>query len=256
MDVKNSYVSAVMLSLKDPRELPDCSGVLLGPRVVLTAASCVCALRDEAPGHNRDETRKDASSCAKHVFVTSVLYGEVGDPKLKELTTQMQFHTVGGSVRPHPELELFLDGRGGIVRRRADLAVILLDEPMKQGETEVLLSQKEAQVGEFLVMAGYGHDQAVGGFYGARYFRKNRITGVRPSEGGRILYEQQGTYAYNGFEGGPCFREEGGRLEFVGVAEARADQELACTSILAYRNWLHEELKRVPDLRGGQPFKP
>jgi hypothetical protein len=35
MDVKNRYASTVMLSLKDPRALPDCSGILLDPRLVL-----------------------------------------------------------------------------------------------------------------------------------------------------------------------------------------------------------------------------
>jgi hypothetical protein len=256
MDVKNRYASTVMLSLKDPRALPDCSGILLTPQLVLTAASCVCALGSETPGRGREETRADVSSCAERVFVTTVVYGEVGDPKLKELTTQMQFHTSEGVVRPHPELELVLDGRGFIVDGRADLAVVLLDEPMKWGDGEVLLPHKEAQVGESLVMAGYGHDKAVGGFYGARYFRKNRVTGVSPSLGGRLLYEQQGAYAYNGFDGGPCFREEGERRWLVGVASARADQALTCTSTTVYRDWILQEMNRVPGQEARQPSRP
>jgi hypothetical protein len=131
MDVKNRYASTVMLSLKDPLELPDCSGILLTPRLVLTAASCLCALGSQTPGDRKDRTRADASSCAKRVLVTSVVYGEVGDPKLKELTTNMRFQTSAGAIRPHPELALNLNERGSIVGGRADLAVIILDTPLK-----------------------------------------------------------------------------------------------------------------------------
>jgi hypothetical protein len=255
MDVKNRYVSTVMLSLKDPRDLPDCSGILLSPQVVLTAASCVCALKEENPGHGREETRADVTSCAKRVFVTTVVYGEGGDPKLRELTTPMLSQTFAGTIRPHPELELVLDKRGFILGGRADLAAVLLDEPVKEYGGKVLLAHDEAQVGESLVMAGYGHDEVVGGFYGARYFRKNRVTGVDPADRGRIRYEQQGTYAYNGFDGGPCFREEGERRWLVGIAGARADQTLTCTSTTVYRDWILEEMKRVPGREAGPPFR-
>jgi hypothetical protein len=256
MDVKNRYASTVMLSLGNPRELPDCGGILLGPRLVLTAASCICALKVDTREEGGREIRSDGSSCAKRVFVTTVVYGEVGDPKLKELTTPMQFHTAEGSVRPHPELELFLNRQGLVVERRADLAVVLLGEPMKVNSAEVLLSRDEAREGESLVMAGYGHDAAVGGFYGARYFRKNRVVSVRPSDGGRILYEQQGASSYNGYDGGPCFREEGERRWLVGVASARADQELTCTSTTVYRDWILAEMNHMDGQQGGAPSEP
>jgi hypothetical protein len=253
MDVKNRYVSAVMLSLRDPRDMPDCSGVLLAPRQVLTAASCVCALRGEIPRGRGTETRAGASSCAKRVFVTAVVYGEVGSPRLKELSTQMRFHTAEGTVRPHPEMELVLDKRGFVLDAEADLAMVLLDEPLKTGGGEVRLSQEDVHGGEPLVMAGYGHDEEVGGFYGARYFRTNRVTDVNPSERGQILYEQQAPYAYNGFDGGPCFREKGNRRWLVGVAGARADQKLTCTSTIVYRDWILEELKHASGRKGELP---
>jgi hypothetical protein len=96
----------------------------------------------------------------------------------------------------------------------------------------------------------------VGGFHGARYFRKNRVVDVNPAQGGRIHYEQQGAYAYNGFDGGPCFREEGQRRWLVGVASARAGGELACTSTILYRDWVLAESQRGEGQQGAHPPKP
>jgi hypothetical protein len=93
MDVKNRYASTVMLSLKDSLELPDCSGILLTPRLALTAASCVCEMEPQTTSDRQNRPRVDASSCTKRVFVTTVVYGDVGDPKLKELTTNMRFQS-------------------------------------------------------------------------------------------------------------------------------------------------------------------
>jgi hypothetical protein len=253
MDVKNRYASTVMLSLKDPMALPDCSGLLLAPRLVLTAGSCVCGLSTVPPQGGDGGSRAAASSCEERILVTAIVYGQVGNPKRKELTTDMQFHTVAGTVRPHPELELILGKRGGLVGSRADLAVILLDEPMDEEWTEVALARNEVQKGESLIMAGYGHDELVGGCHGVRYFRRNKVLEVRSSKGDRILYEQQGAAAYNGYDGGPCLREEGERRELVGVASARAQGELVCTSTTAHRDWLLTELRRAQGHKDGGP---
>jgi hypothetical protein len=256
MDVKNRYASTVMLSLEDPQELPDCSGILLTPRLVLTAASCVCAIAPQTSVNRQVPARADASSCAKRIFVRTVVYGEVGDPKLKELTTEMRFQTSAGFIKPHPELELELNERGNIVGGRADLAVISLDVPLKVASDEVLLAADEVHEGEFLTMVGYGHDVAVGGFYGTRYFRKNHVVGNPAAERGRIRYEQQGVSAYNGFDGGPCFREEGKHQWLVGVACVRARGELECTSTTAHRDWLFKEIEHAKSHQEQGPPSP
>lgn len=245
MDVKNRYASTVMLSFKDPLELPDCSGILLTPRLVLTAGSCVCAREPQPSANGHHSTQADASSCAKRVLVTTVVYGNVGHPKLLELTTDMRSQTFAGSIKPHPELVLALNERGSIVGGRADLAVILLDKPLEVEGGNALLASEEAKPGESLIMAGYGHDAAVGGFYGARYFRKNRVIGPVDPQAGWFRYELQGVSAYNGFDGGPCFREAQGRSWLVGVASIRATGELECTSVTAYRDWLLQEIQHA-----------
>ncbi len=238
MDLKNRFSSTVMISLKDPEALQDCSGVLLDARRVLTAGSCVCLPRiHQAPG-SWQVRRADAASCARRVFVTSVLYGRVHDPKYPETATEMELHTVQGSVSPHPDMELVLDPSGFVQESKADLALIVLDEAMEPGTPEARLAPEEVRAGEELIMAGYGHDEVVGGFHGVRYFRKNRVVNVQPEKGGRIVYEQQGAYTYRGYDGGPCFREEGGQRWLVGIAGARVGAELVCTSTSTYRDWV------------------
>jgi Trypsin len=252
MDVKNRYASTVMLSLTDPMALPDCTGILLAPRLVLTAGSCVCGLGAKTPGGERKLTRVDASSCEKRILVTSVTYGQVGNPQRKEQTTDMQFHTSAGSIRPHPGLELTLDAWGAVIGSRADLAMIQLDEPMEEEFRDIPLAREEVHVGQSLIMAGYGHDEIVKGFHGVRYYRTNEVVDVRPAEGGLIRYEQQGATTYNGYDGGPCFQEEGTRDALAGIARARARTELVCTSVPVYRDWLLAELQRT----GGHPPPP
>jgi hypothetical protein len=140
---------------------------------------------------------------------------------------------------------LSLDGKGRVVGGHADLAVILLDDALEVAEPGFLLSRGEVQEGEFLTMTGYGHDEAVGGVYGARYFRRNRAVGTAASGSDRFFYQQQGTASYQGFAGGPCFREESGRRWLVGVASFRPGQDLQCTSTTFYRSWLVNEMKRA-----------
>ena len=79
---------------------------------------------------------------------------------------------------------------------------------------------------------------------------------VQSAQGERILYKQQGTFIYNGYDGGPCFRERTARRWLVGVASARAGQELSCTSTLVYRDWLLKELSQVRQARAAGLLAP
>jgi hypothetical protein len=116
---------------------------------------------------------------------------------------------------------------------------------MDEGGSRIPLAQAEAQAGESLVMAGFAHDgrRRFGGIYGVRYFRKNPVTQV--SEQGRVFYEQQGTYVYNGYAGGPCLREEEGKQWLVGVADMGSEEQLSCTSVSFFREWLLSEIEHA-----------
>jgi hypothetical protein len=141
MDVSNRYASAVMVSFSDRMEEPQCSGVLMGPRVVLTAASCVCIPERGSGASLQTKTIIHASSCARRVFVTTVLTGAVLDRRFKEDTTEMKFRAYQGVVHPHSQLQLVLDERQAVVSAKADLAVIVLSEPVEDRLLPVLLAQ-------------------------------------------------------------------------------------------------------------------
>jgi hypothetical protein len=131
------------------------------------------------------------------------------------------------------------------VSAHADLAAILLDEPVGDRLTHARVANAEAQQGESLIMAGYAYEGRIGfgGIYGLRYSRKNPVT--RAVENGRGLYRQQGPYLWDGYAGGPCFREDSTGSWLVGIASKGAGEELTFTSTWFFRDWLEAELQNA-----------
>lgn len=246
VDAENRYASVVMIARENLASMAPCSGVLAGPHLVFTAGSCVCV-----PGPSSKSTPErlsTAPSCAEQVAVMTVAYGGDSGPKPRVRTAQLRNHE--GTVRAHPRLELRVDSRGRVISRKADLAAIFLKDPVQGHFNEALLPETEVHEGEPLVMVGYGDDEFGRGTHDVRYYRKNKA--IRPPMPGddRILYEQEGAYVYNGFAGGPCFREESAGRWWVGIAVAGSEENFACTSIYAHREWVHEEMQRAA--RGGR----
>jgi len=249
MDAVNRYATAVMIIREGVADAVPCSGVLVAPRLVFTAGSCVCMLGASGePGHGA-ERLLTASACAGRVSVATVSYE--ADPGPEPPVRMSRLSKQEGCVRAHPSLELRVDARGFVISRKADLAALFLSEPVKGALAKVLLPQAEVQEGELLIMAGYGVEEFRSSAQYVRYFRKNKT--VRPPMPGddRILYEQQGVYVYDGFTGGPCFREDSTGRWLVGIAGAGSEEELSCTSVHVYREWVREELRR--SMRGGVP---
>ena len=116
---------------------------------------------------------------------------------------------------------------------------------MKKPLAFVSLNESEVQENETLVMAGYASDRRFGGIAGIRYFRQNKVTLIPEVPDGRILYQQQGSFLYNGYTGGPCFREDENHQWLVGIASIGSDRELSFTSTYFFRDWLRNELQRA-----------
>jgi trypsin-like peptidase len=242
MDSRNHYLSTVMVTQGDLGKGEICSGVLISPRLALTAGHCVCERRKVPAPDEAGQTVIDGSACVKTAYVTTVTY----DSTEARVVMGGQTQIYEGEVLPHPEFHLLLDQQGQILKGKADLALIRLDEAVDAHVTMTPLADTAVQLGELLVMAGYGHGGPGGALYGLRVFRRNRVVRIGASTDERVLYEQQGPYLYNGFNGGPCFREDGQRRSLVGIASLGSDKEMAFTDTSTYQGWLRAAIRDAP----------
>jgi hypothetical protein len=245
MDVSNRYASTIMLLVDGGHVHANCSGILLSRRVALTAASCVCPPRQATSSGVPEKGPIGPSACAERAFIKTVRLGAVESSEFKEESVEQTFGRVDGKVRVHPAFKLEVGDQGAVLSTHADLAIIVLDSPVRGDLQRVPFAETEVQENETLVMAGYGDDPRFLGVAGIRYFRHNKVTQVRGGSDGKVLYEQQGAFVYNGYTGGPCFREDKSQRWLVGIASVGSDQELSFTSTYFFRDWLRTELQRV-----------
>jgi len=254
-DYKNRYSSAVQVM----GDNGTCSGVLVKPQLVLTAAHCFCLSAGLAPAQTyryrpmppsapRAPATSRRLSCSERAEVSATLYlsKDGGEDFLP------QFKSRQGSVHIHEGYEFHTDTAGNLEVSRVDLAAVHLDTPFTGVPLADKLATREVQPEEALTVVGYGATSS--GKWGYRHSGKNRVMDINISVGGDGLFAFRGTsadnlsaHAWKGDSGGPCFREDatGNRWLAGIISTGRITPQGTLTyftSVFHHRAWIKAQM--------------
>ena len=244
LDLENRYPAVVDVRTHQPLEAGShgrCSGVLLGPRLVLTAGHCVCPRRSLGPPGQPGKSVMDSTHCSTNPTVKTLTEGAAagGSHGIKTYV----LHTYSGEeVRPHPEFKILLNEQGHVESSKADLALILLSKPVEAKFSPPALADTESSAGEPFVMVSYTYDEVVGGISDQRRVSRYRVEKVLAPSSDRVAFEQPGRGLFKGDSGGPCLRNGPTGQVLVGISARGLGEAPTFTSTYPYRDWLRAQL--------------
>lgn len=235
-DSGNLYSNTVLLTAPGAAlESGFCSGVLVSPRRVLTAAHCVCLERHVTTPTGKALTQIDGSLCMRSLTVQTFIYGEKTVPQ----------RYAGIKIEPHPALKLLYDSDGNLVSAESDLAVIHLEKPIQEIPAAAL-SKQDIAPGSSIVLVGFGDTQLQKSERAReRFFGRTEVSQV---EGELLRVLKPGPHAYQGDSGGPCFKwgEGADRPSLVGIIRgggAAVYSSITSTSLPRNRQWLERIIR-------------
>jgi len=193
----------------------------------------------------------------KHAIATAIVYepGEDGG------APNPQENSSHGTVVIHPELEV-VAGRGqlkaGIVWNNADLAAVILDQPLHLDFQPPVPSDSEVKVGDSVVMVGYGPIEIGGTETGWRRFGENNVTEILILETGNVVFgagasprpgHEAPAHARRGDSGGACVRKDDPKalvgIITMGAPPADGAEISYFTSIHPHEKWLSEVIQQA-----------
>ncbi len=133
------------------------------------------------------------------------------------------------------------DASGKLTTVHANLALILLEEPVQDAAPPPKLGDAEARLDEPLITVGYGNDEGGAALHGERRFNTSRVVSI-PENRERILLSPPRQLLYQNDSGGPCLRESPEGDVLVGVSSRGLNNESSCLSTYFHREWLTKQL--------------